>query len=197
MSTLARKLEPVTIADFDIFVETQADNAVYELVDGKIVMMTNPNQRHEQIAANIGWALKGEMDKRGCRTYLGGMRAQLSDRIDGTDKTKPDVVVRCGLTPPAAETRNHITDPLVIVEVLSPSTMDVDRGSKLEFYKALPTLRHIVIAYQDQLRIEHYRRVPEGWETDVLTRGEDVLRLEAVAFAMPAAQAYFDVSFGQ
>jgi len=195
MSTLARQKDPVTIAAFDVFVEKQADDVVYELVDGQIVMMTNPNQRHEQVASNIGAHLKIAMDKRGCRTYQGGMRVQLSDNMDGTDKTKPDVVVRCGPTDPASETRNYITDPLVIVEVLSPSTMDYDRGDKLDFYKVIPTLRHIVIAYQDQMRIEHYRRVPGGWETDVLTNGDDVLRLEAVAFQMPVSQAYFDIAF--
>ena len=196
MSTLAERRKPATIADFDAFVETQAVDVVFELVDGQTITITNPNQRHEQIAANIGAPLKLAIDKRGCRTYQGGMRVQLNADMDGTDKTKPDVVVRCGPTPPAAETRNYITDPLVIVEVLSPSTMDVDRGDKLDFYKAIPTLRHIVIAYQDQMRVEHYRRVPEGWETRVLTHGDDKLTLEAVAFTMPVAQVYFDVTVG-
>ncbi len=196
MSTLAQKLIPVTIADFDVFVENQADDAVYELVDGQIVMMTNPNQRHEQIASNLGWALKGAMDKRGCRTYQGGMRVQISDNMQGVDKMKPDVVVRCGPSDAVSDTRNYITDPLVIVEVLSPSTMDYDRGDKLDLYKLIPTMRHIVIAYQDQMRVEHYRRVPGGWETDVLTKGDDKLVLEAVAFQMPVAQVYFDVAMG-
>jgi Uma2 family endonuclease len=190
MSILAQKLVPVTIADFDVFVENQADDAVYELVDGQIVMMTNPNQNHEQIVGNIGAPLKLAMDKRGCRTYQGGMRVQISDNKQGIDKTKPDVVVRCGVT---IGLSNYITDPLVIVEVLSPSTMDYDRGDKLDFYKLIPTMRHIVIAYQDQMRVEHYRRVPGGWETDVLTKNEDKLILEAVAFQMPVAQIYFDV----
>lgn len=193
MSTLAQKLNPVTIADFDVFVENQADDAVYELVDGVIVMMTNPNQNHEQIVGNIGAPLKLAMDKRGCRTYQGGMRVQISDNMQGVDKTKPDVVVPCG---PTNGLSNFITDPLVIVEVLSPSTMDYDRGDKLDFYKLIPTMRHIVIAYQDQMRIEHYRRVPGGWETDVLIRGDDKLILEAVAFQMPVAQIYFDVTIG-
>ncbi len=196
MSTLAQKLVPVTIVDFDVFVENQADDAVYELVDGQIVMMTNPNQRHEQIASNIGARLKLAMDARGCRTYQGGMRVQISDNMQGTDKTKPDVVVRCGPSTIETETRNYITDPFVIVEVLSPSTMDFDRGDKLDFYKLLPTMRHIVIVYQDQMRVEHYRRIPGGWETDVLTKGDDKLVLEAVAFQMPVAQVYFDVAIG-
>lgn len=118
MSPLAGKHEPVTICAFDLFLQGQAEGDLDELVGGPIVMMTNPNQRHEQIVSNIGAHLKLTMHKRGCRTYQGGMR------------------------------------------------------------------------------IEHYRRVPGGWETDVLTKPEDELTLEAVAFQMPPAQAYFDIDFG-
>ena len=194
MSTLAQKLVPISIADFDVFVENQADDTAFELIDGQIVLLDDSNQRHEQIKANLGKKLKGAMDKRGCRTYQGGMRVQISDNVQGIDKTKPDVVVRCGPTGPVAEKRNFITDPFVIVEVLSPTTMDYDRGDKLDFYKLIPTMRHIVIAYQDQVRVEHYRRVPGGWEMDALTKGGDKLVLEAVAFQMLVEQIYFDVA---
>jgi Uma2 family endonuclease len=185
----------LTIAEFDAHVEGLSDDAIYELVDGEIVMMTNPNQRHEQIASNIAWALKGVMDPRGCRTYQGGMRVQLSDSMDGTDKTKPDVVVRCGPTTLDRERRNYITDPVVVVEVLSPSTMDVDRGAKLDFYKQVPTVMHIAIVYQDQMRIEDWRRTPEGWQRDVLTKGDEMLAFGHVSFKMQVAQAYFDIGF--
>ena len=91
---------------------------------------------------------------------------------------RPDVVVRCG----RVGTRNFITDPLVVVEVLSPSTIDVDRGDKLQFYKAQPTLRHIALVYQDQMRVEHYRKTDLGWELETLTHADDVLYFEALAF---------------
>ena len=196
MSTLARQSStPMTIAEFDAFVETRLDDHTYELVDGEVVMMTNPNRRHERITSSIGARLTLAMDARGCRTYQGGMRVHLSDNMTETDKVRPDVVVQCGKKDRKEDLLNYITDPLVIVEVLSPSTMDVDRGAKLDFYKSLPTLQHIAIVYQDQLRIEHYRRRPEGWVCDVLTKGTDILHLEAVAFRMPVAQAYFDVEF--
>ena len=191
MSTLARQTPtPMTIAQFDAFVEQQPDSIDYELIEGQIVMMTNPNRRHEHIVSNIGARLKLAMDARGCRTYQGGMRVQLGDNESGIDKVKPDVVVRCGKSDGK---KNYITDPLVIVEVLSPSTMDYDRGPKLDFYKLVQTIMHIAIVYQDQLRIEHYRRQPEGWVCDVLTKGTDTLYLEAAAFRMPVEQAYFDV----
>lgn len=86
----------MTIEAFDAFVEAQADTAMFELVDGALVMMSNPTETHEQIASNIGAPLKLAMDVRGCRCYQGGMRVQRSDDTRETDKARPDVVVRCG-----------------------------------------------------------------------------------------------------
>jgi Uma2 family endonuclease len=189
MPTALRRTEPVTIAAFDAFVEAQADAALFELVEGDIVMMTNPTEVHEQIVSNIGAPLKLAMDPRGCRTYLGGMRVQRSDDSRDTDKPRPDVVVRCG----TVGSRTYITDPLVVVEVLSPSTIDTDRGPKLDFYKSLPTVRHIAFVYQDQMRVEHYRRGEQGFELEVLKRPDDVVAFEAVEFRIDLARVYFDV----
>ena len=154
MADAAEKIE-MTIAEFDEFVESVADGKRYELFDGAPVLMSNPNETHEQIVGNIGAPLKLAMDKRRCRTHLGGMMVQASTNSTGPDKFRPDVVVRCG--PPSSNT--FITDPIVVVEVLSPSTMDRDRGRKLQFYKDLPTMQHIVLAYADQMRVERQA----GW----------------------------------
>lgn len=189
MPTALRQPPPTTIEAFDVFVEAQADTAAFELVEGVITMMTNPTETHEQIAGNIGAPLKLAMDKRGCRTYQGGIRVQRSDDMRDTDKTRPDVVVRCG----AGTAKTYITDPLVIVEVLSPSTIDVDRGPKLDFYKSLPTVRDIALVYQDQMRVEHYRRKETGFELEVLKTSAQKLRFEAVDFAIALEQVYFGV----
>jgi len=189
MPTALRHPPPTTIDAFDRFVEAQVDTAEFELVEGIIVMMANPTETHEQIAGNIGAPLKLAMGPKRCRTYQGGIRVQRSDDTRDTDKTRPDVVVRCG--PGSANT--YITDPLVIVEVLSPSTIDVDRGAKLDFYKSLPTVRHIALVYQDQMRVEHYRRDEAGFEFEVLKSAEDRLHLDAVDFGIALAQVYFGV----
>ena len=196
MSTLARQTpKPMTIAEFDAFVENQLEALDYELVEGEVVLMTNPNRRHEVIVSNIGAPLKPAMDRRGCRAYQGGMRVQLDARSNNIDKVKPDIVVQCGKNDRAGDLLHYITDPIVIVEVLSPSTMDVDRGAKLDFYKLMRTVMHIAIVYQDQLRIEHYRRQPEGWVCDVLTHASDTLHFEMVEFRLPVSEAYFDIEF--
>jgi Uma2 family endonuclease len=83
---------------------------------------------------------------------------------------------------------------LVVIEVLSPSTMDTDRGSKLDFYKSLQTVRHIALVYQDQMRVEHYRREERGFELEVLTHPEELLYFEAVAFRIDLARIYFGVT---
>lgn len=191
MPSALPRSEPVTIDAFDTFVDAQpeVDTAIFELVDGIIVMMSNPTETHEQIAGNIGAPLKLAMDAIGCRAYQGGMRVQRSADRDETDKTKPDVVVRCG----PRSSRTYITDPLVLVEVLSPSTIDIDRGRKLEFYKSLPTVRHIALVYQDQMRVEHYRRTETGFELEVLKHPSDRLAFEAVGFELALERVYFDV----
>ncbi|WP_279356434.1 Uma2 family endonuclease [Methylobacterium indicum] len=189
MEDRVRRHRGLTVSEFDRFVDAQRDESDWELVDGEVVMMTNPTENHEQIAGNIGAPLKLAMDAAGCRSYQGGMRVQRDEDGRGRDKPKPDIVVRCG----PRQNRTFVTDPLVIVEVLSPSTMDRDRGLKLSFYKSLPTLRHIVLAYQDQMRVEHYRREADGWVCDVLTAPDDVLRLDAVDFAIDLGRIYFDV----
>lgn len=181
--------DALTIADYDRFVAAQADDREWELVDGELVMMSNPTKNHEQIAGNIGAPLKLAMDAAWCRSYQGGMRVQRSDDSRGRDKTRPDIVVRCG----PRQNRTAVTDPLVVVEVLSPSTMDHDRGGKLKFYKSLPTLRHIALVYQDQMRVEHYERTDEGWRLDVLTAPDETLRFDAVGFEIEVERVYFDV----
>jgi Uma2 family endonuclease len=74
MARAAERLRKMTIAEFDEIAEKATEARDYELIDGEIVMMTNPTETHEQIASNIGGRLKLAMDGRGCRTYQGGMR---------------------------------------------------------------------------------------------------------------------------
>jgi Uma2 family endonuclease len=182
----------VTIAAFDAFLDAQQGDSLWELVAGRITAMTDPTEEHEQIAGNLGARLKLAMDAKGCRAYQGGIRVQRSEGRQAVDKPRPDIVVRCG----PSGGRNVITDPLVVAEVLSPSTMDLDRSEKLRFYKGLPTLRHIALIYQDQMWVEHYRKTDLGWISETLIRPDDTLCFEAVGFSIDLAQVYSGVELG-
>ncbi len=191
MAEAARKGRKYTVQEFDDFVAQVGDSVIYELMDGEIVAMSNPTETHEQIASNIGARLKLAMDGRGCRSYQGGMMVQASDDASSGNKFRPDVVVRCG----PSQNRTWITDPVVVVEVLSPSTIDIDRTTKLAFYRQLPSLRHIVLAYSDSMRIEHYEREGDGWKLQVIVDPDDKLALAAVDFEIEIEEIYFDLPF--
>lgn len=189
MAEAAGDVHRITIAAFERLLEADPDARRRELVDGRVVSMTNPTESHEQIVSNLGAPLKIAMDARECRTYFGGIRVQANDDLGRFDSCRPDLVVRCG----PRENRMWITDPVLVVEVLSPSTIDTDRGRKLWFYKALPTMRHIVLVYTDQMRVEHYTKTADAWELEVLTSPGQILRLEAVDFGLDLARIYFDL----
>ncbi len=184
---------PVTIAAFDAFLEGARDDSRWELIDGAIVAMTNPSLVHAEIVGNIGGALRPVMPSdRRCRVTMGDARVQVSDDVRGIYTPLPDVMVWCG---PMEPTRNFITTPQIIVEVLSPSSMDNDRGAKLRFYKTgFPTLRQIVLVYQDQMRVECYERTDAGWEPLTLTRPEQTLMFTALVSGMTLAEVYAGVA---
>ena len=186
---LARAVaRPTTVQGFLALLDARGGEARLELIDGEVVAMAGGTEDHEQIAANVFGSLKPAMDARGCRTFAGGMLVR-SERDDMA--TAPDVVVRCG---PPLGLQRFIADPVVVVEVLSPSTMDEDRGPKLMFYKSLPTLRHVALVYQDEWRVEAWDRAGDVWSYRAITATEDALILAAVEHAIPLRATYAGTS---
>ena len=189
---LLRDDGPITILAFDAFLASQEDKRGWELIEGRIVAMTNPSRRHGQIVANFGAPLKIAMDRRNCSVYFGDVRIQRSDDPRGISKPRPDLLVDCT----ASTNVNYVTVPIVVAEVLSPSTIDYDRGEKLRFYKSMPTLVDLILIYQDQIRVEHYARRDIGWELQTLTAATDKLGLESVGFEIALESIYFGVTPG-
>ena len=152
----------------------------HELVDGYLYAMTGASDRHEEIALNLASALRIHLRGGPCRAYKGDLKIRAAD-----DFYYPDVFVRCG------EERGDPyfkTDPVVIAEVLSPSTQRHDRGDKRLAYRRLPTLREYVLIAQDRPRVELLRRGEEA--PTVLERPSDVLVLDSLGFSMTLAELY-------
>ncbi len=189
MSDTATRDDASTISDYETFVESLTGDDRWELIRGRIAMMTNPTESHEQIVGGIFSPLRAAMNAAGCRVYAGGMRVQRSEDRGGDMAVIPDIVVRCG----PRRDRDFVTDPLAVVEVLSRSTMHQDRGVKFDFYRSLPSLQHIVLVYQDQMRVEHFRRGASAWVVEVLSSPWQRLDLDAVGFSVALDTVYFDV----
>ncbi len=178
----------MTLADYAAFVATQPDDARWELVGGRLVMRTTPNASHGLIVGNIFGPLQLSLRGGECRAFAGGLLVQRSDERTVGDATIPDIVVDCGPRP----TGNFPTSAAVVIEVVSRSTMLHDRGAKLDFYRTLTFLHHIALVYQGQMRIEHFRRLGEGWVVDVLSRPSDRLDLDAIGFTIDLDAIYVD-----
>jgi Uma2 family endonuclease len=99
-----------------------------------------------------------------------------------------DLAITCtGLTG-----QQYLTEPALIVEVLSPSTATTDRDRKLPDYRTIPSLQDILVVSSTEPRIEHFRRESDGWRIHDL-RGQGTLRLEAFDITIDLADLYAGV----
>jgi Uma2 family endonuclease len=135
----------------------------YELVDGEVVAMAPERIAHARLKGEVWQALQDAIAAKElpCEALLDGVGV----RIDDNTLYIPDALVYCG---------EHLTGdqllvpaPLIVVEVLSPSTSDVDTGGKLEGYFRLASVRHYLIIKSDRRAIIHHRR---GDDDSVATR---------------------------
>lgn len=189
MAFAAQAPASMTIEQFVAFLNGEPGDRRWELIDGVARLMAGSSEHHAQIVMNIGSRLYSAMRERGCRAYQGDILVRNPERDDMT--TLPDVAVTCG-TP---GNRRFIDDQVAVVEVLSPFTMEFDRGYKLSFYKDHPTIRHIAVAYQDECRVEAFHRTEEGWRLEVLRVPGDRLRFEAIGFSLGLDAVYDGVRF--
>ncbi len=190
MAVTLSALRPMTLDAFLAWADDGTDQR-YELIDGEPVMMAVGSRQHRFLTANLTEALAAE-----CRK-LGGLRALSEAGVVRPGQSGryfiADIVVTAE-TPPGPPYFEH---PVLIVEVLSPSTVTVDRHTKLPEYQQFTSVQEIVLVDQDRPRVEVERRGPDGrWHT-VVSQGLDaVLTLQSVPLALPLRSLYAGVLAG-
>lgn len=183
MAVAARRDTRMTVAEFRPWAEPRPDDERWELIDGIPLLMSPPSARHQRIVMNLGRRLDELAERRGCNALPG--LGVLSAAVDDFAPI-PDIVVTCGPLGPDGYT----SDPLLVAEVLSPSTMSLDRGRKTDFYRSVPSLRTFLIVSQDEFRVEAWRRTEAGsWTVEALYR-DDSLVLPELGGAVPVGALY-------
>ncbi len=151
----------------------------HEFCDGEILAMAGGSLRHSALASRVSAALEAGRGP-GCVAFQSDLRV----RVLATGRTTyPDATVVCGPIErdPADGSGETITNPTLLVEVLSPSTEEYDRGEKWTDYQLVPSLREYVLVSQREARVERYRRLPSGsWEYADVTQGTVELSTGAV-----------------
>ena len=161
MALAARHDARMRVAEFRHWADSRPEAERWELLDGEPVLMSPPRERHQAIVANLVRRIGDLADGKGCRALpgLGIVSTEQDDFVP-----IPDVVVRCG--PPLPD--GYAADPVLVAEVLSPSTMSLDRGRKIEFYRTVASLQVLLIVYSDEVRVEVWRRRGDDWTVQAL-----------------------------
>ena len=173
----------------------QERQALYksEYLNGEIFAMSGANREHNLICVNVSASLHAQLRQRPCEAYVSDMRVKVSPT--GL-YTYPDVVVVCGEPQFEDAHVDTLLNPTVIVEVLSPSTEDYDRGTKFEHYRALPSLQEYLLISQDKVHIVHYvKQADATWVLSETTRPEDRFQLPSISCDLSVAEMYDKVSF--
>lgn len=162
----------------------------HEYRDGQVVAMAGATPAHVAIATNVAGELRTRLRGTPCRPYSADLRV----RISGTPLyTYPDVSVICGPLEfdEQDERRETVTNPRVIVEVLSPSTEAYDRGEKLRRYLRIPSFSEYVLVSQAAAVVETYARQPDGlWVFHIYEGMGVTARLRSLEIDLPLAEVY-------
>ena len=164
-------------------------NVKHEYLDGWIIAMAGGTPEHGAIAARIIARLAAQLHGRPCNVYTSDVRVRVA--ATGLD-TYPELSVVCGEERRDSEDPNALANPVVLVEVLSASTEEYDRGEKLEHYQQIPSLREIALVSHRESLVEVWRRDPTGpWRLDVARAG-GVARLDSIGCSLEVDPIYRD-----
>jgi Uma2 family endonuclease len=184
---LQRVMRGMTQAEFLAWLPTQERR--HELVDGVPVAMAGAKRRHDQIVVNALRELSSQLRRGRCHVFS----ADTAVLIPAGNVRMPDAGVDCGAFDGDA---NFAAAPVLVIEVLSASTRDFDLFVKLEEYRTLPGLRHIVMVDPEAPQVVHWARDDAGsWGYTALEGLQAVLSFPDLPATIPLAELYEGLEF--
>lgn len=178
MADAAEKLW--TVAEFLAWEQQQPEK--WELVEGQPRMMTGGTGNHSRVKRNVVMALERALDGTPCEAFVDGPRLELEHLV-----AYPDAIVTCD--PPSAQ-QQTIDAPKVLIEVLSPTTANFDRGAKWIAYQTIPSLLHYLIIAPDTPRVEMYTRRGDRWDYVVIQGLDETVALAGIGVDLTMADLY-------
>ncbi|MDQ3712256.1 MAG: Uma2 family endonuclease [Acidobacteriota bacterium] len=162
----------------------------YEYIYGEVYAMAGTSDKHNQIALNIASELNNHLRDSPCQPFIGDIKVRVNPEV----YYYPDVLVSCEDNPENPYFRNK---PVLIIEVLSPSTQEIDRREKLLFYQQMPSVQEYAVIEQQKMLVEIHRRQPDGrWITYYFNEGADEeVEFQSVEMTMTLGEIYRRVKF--
>ena len=158
-----------------------------EYLSGEIVAMSGASNEHNLITMNTANGLYNQGTGRGCLVYASDMRVGIGA---GTSYFYPDVAVVCDEPRFEDNALDTLINPIVVIEVLSPSTEAYDRGEKSARYRQLESLQEYILISQDKVQVEHYLRQGKQWVLSEFSTLENVFPLVSIGAELSLNQIY-------
>jgi len=166
----------------------------HEYIAGEIFAMTGASIRHNVIAGNLFAELRTHLKGTPCRALIEGVKLRLRKE---QSYFYPDVMVTCEDRLQELDSQQQIVEaPLVVIEILSPTTEATDRREKLRAYRTLPSLKEYLLVSQEQAQVEIYRRRGDiGWDIITYEPG-DTVEIASLEIKLGMDEIYFESGIG-
>jgi Uma2 family endonuclease len=192
MSAMPKYDPPITELDYFALL-TEAEDAKYEFINGEIVMMVGASPNHQAITSDLNGLFYNATRGKPCRYF----DSDTPVKVPAGNYYYPDITVVCG-KPEYVEDApiGILTNPALIIEVLSESTASKDRTTKFDSYRTLSTLRDYLLVWQDEPRIEMFTRGDnDTWILSGVTGLASSLALPSLDMTLALSEVYQRVSF--
>jgi Uma2 family endonuclease len=179
-------LQKNVLVSVDEYLEAEKlSQTKHEYAGGQVYAMVGASRAHNNLSLRLASRLLSHIQGSGCQVFISDMKVRIADAF-----YYPDVVVTCS----KADTNPYFsTEPVLIVEVLSPTTEAADRLNKRLAYQSLASLREYVLVSQDKRKVEVYRRSEATWDLETYS-GQDEVRFASIDFSARLADLYGDIA---
>ena len=145
-----------------------------EYLNGEILAMSRASLAHTRITGDIATELNIQLRGQGCEVITNDMRVRTGSK---GAYFYPDIVAFCGEPQFEDNVFDTLLNPILVMEVLSPSTEAYDKGEKFAHYQELTSLREYILVSQDRIRVEQYRLIKTQWvQTEFHEQGDVILK---------------------
>ena len=182
------RVRKMSIEEFLDFVETREE--WYEYIDGEPYPMTTPTFRHNIIGSNIAFSLRSLLAGSNCKVLGMGQGVRAGE----TRLLVPDVCVVCEAPLLEADTR-ILLNPILVVEITSPSSIDRDRVMKRDSYGDVSSIQAYLVVDQHRALVELYTRDGNRWWIESYSKIDDEVPLESLNCSLSLRDIYHDVDF--
>ncbi len=170
------------------FLVEETSEIKHEYFDGEIFAMAGGTRDHDTITGHVFAFFHATLRGSSCQAFSSDMRVRTPSGL----YTYPDASIVCG--PPdivRIQGTDTIGNPVALVEVLSESTCDYDRGQKFESYRSMSSLRDYLLIEQARICVEHHHRDAGGqWISEMKTSVDQTVRLSGIDLELPLARVY-------